>query len=141
MPPFIQPASFFSPLSPAPASSSPPYSAPVRPLPTSPNRAPSSYPLPPSPTSTNNPLPSQCPTSIHTPAYSLPSPIRTNIHSQAQHNHPLPSSTFRIHPTTGSSNLRVPIAKRKPEGPETTMELAEPQRKVRNISILTHFYT
>ena len=128
MPPFIQPTAFFSPLSPAPASSSsPPYPPPVRPQPSSPSHsAAASYPLPPSPTSTTH-LPSQ--SSIHTAVYSLPS---TNMHSQ--YIHPLSTSTFRIHPTTtSSSNVRVPIAKRKPEGPEVTMELAEPQRKVRII--------
>merc|ERR550517_1509479 len=138
MPPFIQPTAFFSPPppSPAPASSSPPYPAPVRPLPSSPNHgAASTYPLPPSPTSSNSHLPSQ--SSIHSAVYSLPTSLTTNIHSQRGLNnpyiHPLSTSTFRIHPTTtttSSSNLRVPIAKRKPEGPETTMELAEPQRKV-----------
>ena len=136
MPPFIQPTAFFSPLSPAPASSSPPYPAPVRPLPSSPNHTAASFPLPPSPTSSSTHLPSPQ-SSIHTAVYSLPTTLTTNMHSQHGPNnpyiHPLSTSTFRIHPTTtSSSNIRVPIAKRKTEGPEVTMDLAEPQRKVRN---------
>ena len=138
MPPFIQPSAFFSPLSPAPASSSPPYPAPTRPLPTSPshqggssfphpptspNHGSSSYPMPSAPSSSNS----------QSSSFPLPSPF-----SQAQLNNSTPyvqpsssSSTFRIHPTNSTSSLRIPIAKRKTDMPEATMELSEPQRKVR----------
>ena len=90
MPPFIQPASFFSPLSPAPASSSPPYSAPVRPLPTSPNRAPSSYPCPP-----HQPLPTTpCPPSAPPQSTRLPTPCPA---PSAQISIPRPSIIIPYH--------------------------------------------
>jgi len=131
MPPFIQPSAFFSPLSPAPASSSPPYPAPTRPLPTSPSyQGGSSFPHP--PTSPNHGSSSYPMPSAPSSSFPMPSPF-----SQAQLNNSTPyvqpsssSSTFRIHPTNSTSSLRIPIAKRKTDMPEATMELSEPQRKV-----------